>query len=438
MTPWLKLSGCWPREGVALAWHDRSDGGLFATLCEMAFAARLGLTIDLPELDGEALLARLFAEEPGGVMQVAAEQVERVRALCREKGLADCLADLGEIQAGAAGSTRPRQILIRFAGGELDLDRVELHRRWSELSYRMQALRDNPDTAEEQYRSLLDETDRGLAGLSEQPSGEVRKAPSGGARPRVAILREQGVNGQAEMAAAFTEAGFTAVDVHMSDILGGGEDLSGFQGLAACGGFSYGDVLGAGGDWARSILMNERAREAFQRYFEKPDAFTLGVCNGCQMLSLISALIPGCEHWPRFTRNRSEQFEARLSIVRIESSPSLLLAGIQDARLLIATSHGEGRAEFRTEEQRKQCVEARMPACRFADSHGQPTEAYPHNPNGSPDGLAGLTSRDGRVTALMPHPERLFRTVQHSWHPSGWGEYGPWMQMFDNARLLLD
>ena len=426
------------REGVALAWHDRSDGGLFATLCEMAFAARLGLTIDLPELDGEALLARLFAEEPGGVMQVAAGQVERVRALCREKGLADCLADLGEVQAGAAGSARPRRILLRFAGGELDLDRVELHRRWSELSYRMQALRDNPDTAEEQYRSVLDETDRGLAGLSEQPSGQARKAPAGGARPRVAILREQGVNGQAEMAAAFTEAGFTAVDVHMSDILGGEEDLSGFQGLAACGGFSYGDVLGAGGGWARSILMNERAREAFQRYFEKPDAFTLGVCNGCQMLSLISALIPGCEHWPRFTRNRSEQFEARLSIVRIESSPSLLLAGMQDARLLIATSHGEGRAEFQTEEQRKQCVEARMPACRFVDSHGQPTEAYPHNPNGSPGGLAGLTSRDGRVTALMPHPERLFRTVQHSWHPPGWGEYGPWMRMFDNARLILD
>ncbi len=426
------------REGVALAWHDRSDGGLFVTLCEMAFASRLGLRADLPGLDGEALLARLFAEEPGGVMQVAADQVERVRALCRERGLAGCLTDLGEVAASSPGAARPRQILLRCGSGHLAFDRVELHRRWSELSYRMQALRDNPDTAEEQYRSLLDEEDRGLSAVSAQPAGQARKAPAGGARPRVAILREQGVNGQAEMAAAFTQAGFTAVDVHMSDILGGSEDLSGFRGLAACGGFSYGDVLGAGGGWARSILMNERARDVFARYFEKPDSFTLGVCNGCQMLSLISSLIPGCEHWPRFTRNRSEQFEARLSVVRIESSPSLLLDGMENSRLLIATSHGEGRAEFRSADQRAQCEEARMAACRFVDGAGRPTEAYPHNPNGSPGGLAGLTSRDGRATALMPHPERLFRTVQHSWHPPEWGEHGPWMRMFDNARSILD
>ena len=426
------------REGVALAWHDRSDGGLFVTLCEMAFASRLGLSVELPGLDGEALLARLFAEEPGGVMQVAADQVERVKALCRDKGLAGCLTDLGEVTASSTGIARPRQILLRCGSGDLAFDRVELHRRWSELSYRMQALRDNPDTAGEQHRSLLDEQDRGLAAVSGQRPVESRKAPAGGARPRVAILREQGVNGQAEMAAAFTGAGFTAVDVHMSDILGGGENLSGFRGLAACGGFSYGDVLGAGGGWARSILMNERARDVFARYFEKPDSFTLGVCNGCQMLSLISELIPGCEHWPRFTRNRSEQFEARLSVVRIESSPSLLLHGMENSRLLIATSHGEGRAEFRSAEQRKQCEEARMPACRFTGSDGEPTEAYPHNPNGSPGGLAGLTSLDGRVTALMPHPERLFRTVQHSWHPPEWGEYGPWMRMFLNARSILD
>ena len=424
------------REDVVLAWHDRSDGGLFATLCEMAFASRLGMSIDLPDVGGGALLARLFAEEPGGVMQVNADQVARVGALCIENGLADCLADLGEVQASAAGSARPRQVLIRFDGGELDLDLLELHRRWSELSYRMQALRDNPETAEEQYRGLLDENDRGLSAVSEHAPRKARRGLAGGAKPRVAILREQGVNGHVEMAAAFTGAGFTAVDVHMSDILGGEEDLGGFQGLAVCGGFSYGDVLGAGGGWARSILMNERAREVFQRYFEKMDAFTLGVCNGCQMLSLIASLIPGCEHWPRFIRNRSEQFEARLSIVRIESSPSLLLKGMEGLRLLIATSHGEGRAEFRSEEQGRKCEEARMPACRFVGSDGRPTEAYPCNPNGSPGGLAGLTSRDGRVTALMPHPERLFRTVQHSWHPPGWGEYGPWMRLFDNARLL--
>ena len=425
------------REGVALAWHDRSDGGLFVTLCEMAFAGRLGLSVELPGLDGEALLARLFAEEPGGVMQVDSDQVERVQALCREMGLAGCMTDLGVVTASSPGAARPRQILLRCGSGGLAFDRVELHRRWSELSYRMQALRDNPDTAKEQYRGLLDESDPGLAAVSAQPPVEARKAPAGGARPRVAILREQGVNGQAEMAAAFTRAGFTAVDVHMSDILSGGEDLSGFRGLAACGGFSYGDVLGAGGGWAQSILMNERARDVFARYFEKPDSFTLGVCNGCQMLSLIAGLIPGCEHWPRFTRNRSEQFEARLSIVRIESSPSLLLEGMENSRLLIATSHGEGRAEFRSARQRKQCEEARMPACRFTGSDGEPTEAYPHNPNGSPGGLAGLTSRDGRVTALMPHPERLFRTVQHSWHPPEWGEHGPWMRMFLNARSIL-
>ena len=425
------------REEVALAWHDRSDGGLFVTLCEMAFAGRLGMRINLPASNRQTLLARLFAEEPGGVLQVAGEQLPRVRQLCREAGLAECLVDLGEVESSTPGCPRPRTIEIRSEKESLKLDRVDLHRRWSELSYRMQALRDNPQTAEEQYGCVLDEQDPGLTLVSGQATPAVDQAPAGGARPRVAILREQGVNGHAEMAAAFTHAGFVAVDVHMSDILAGDEDLSGFHGLAACGGFSYGDVLGAGGGWARSILMNERAREIFTRYFETSDRFTLGVCNGCQMLSQISDLIPGCEHWPRFTRNRSEQFEARLSIVRIESSRSLLLAGMEGDRLMIATSHGEGRAEFFSPRQRETCEEARLAACRFVDGSGGPTEKYPANPNGSPGGLAGLTSQDGRVTALMPHPERLFRTVQHSWHPPKWGEYGPWMRMFRNARLAI-
>ena len=427
-------------EGVALAWHDRSDGGLFVTLCEMAFASRLGLQVEVPEGTGRALLGRLFAEEPGGVLQVHEDDLPRVRALCRENGLSACLEDLGEVIPSQEGRPRPRTIRIRHGDGALEFDRLELHRRWSELSHRMQSLRDNPETAEEQYRSLLDEDDAGLMAVAAYPPAapqQTRKAPRGGSRPRVAILREQGVNGQAEMAAAFTQAGFLAVDVHMSDILSGSEDLSGFQGLAACGGFSYGDVLGAGGGWARSILMNERARDAFARYFEHPGRFTLGVCNGCQMLSLVSELIPGCEHWPRFTRNRSEQFEARLSLVRVESGPSLLLNGMENSLLMIATSHGEGRADFATPEQRRQCEAAEMVACRFVDGNGQPTESYPANPNGSPGGLAGLTSRDGRVTALMPHPERLFRTVQHSWHPAGWGEHGPWMQMFQNARRAI-
>ena len=425
-------------EGIALAWHDRSDGGLFVTLCEMAFAGRLGLQLEMSGAAGRTLLARLFAEEPGGVLQVSQDQLERVRRLCRQNGLDECLEDLGEVTASESGLPRPREIRIRHRDGALQFDRVDLHRRWSELSYRMQSLRDNPETAEEQYRSVLDQSDPGLTVVAGHAPREARKAPAGGARPRVAILREQGVNGQAEMAAAFTQAGFLAVDVHMSDILGGGEDLSGFQGLAACGGFSYGDVLGAGGGWARSILMNERAREVFARYFETPDRFTLGVCNGCQMLSLISELIPGCEHWPRFTRNRSEQFEARLSIVRVEPSSSVLLAGMENSLLMIATSHGEGRAEFATSQQRRACEASGLAACRFVDGRGAPTEDYPANPNGSPGGLAGLTSGNGRVTALMPHPERLFRTAQHSWHPRGWGEHGPWMQMFLNARSAID
>ncbi len=425
------------REGIALAWHDRSDGGLFVTLCEMAFSSRLGLRIRLPGSNRSALLGRLFAEEPGGVLQVDGKQLGRVREVCLEQGLGGCLADLGEVLPSAQGARRPRQIEIRSDLDTLELDRVDLHRCWSELSYRMQAARDNPKTSEEQYHSVLNEQDPGLTAVSNHPPRVFSKAPAGGARPRVAILREQGINGQAEMAAAFTQAGFLAVDVHMSDILGGSQDLTDFQGLAACGGFSYGDVLGAGGGWARSILMNERAREVFARYFESPDRFTLGVCNGCQMLSLISDLIPGCEHWPRFTRNRSEQFEARLSMVRVERGPSLLLEGMHNALLLIATSHGEGRAEFASPEQLRLCEETGMTACRFVDGNGEPTEVYPANPNGSPGGLAGLTSRDGRVTALMPHPERLFRTVRHSWHPSGWDEYGPWMRMFRNARCVI-
>ena len=425
------------REGLALAWHDRSDGGLFVTLCEMAFASRLGLRIRLPSANRKALLGRLFAEEPGGVMQVPGDRLARVQAVCRETGIAECLVDLGEVLNSSRGSPRPRQIAIQSNCESLDLDRVELHRCWSELSYRMQALRDNPETAEQQYRAVLDEQDPGLASVSDHPSPRTSEYSTNGARPRVAILREQGVNGHAEMAAAFTQAGFVAVDVHMSDILAGEEDLKDFQGLAACGGFSYGDVLGAGGGWARSILMNERAREIFSRYFERPDCFTLGVCNGCQMLSLISELIPGCEHWPRFTRNRSEQFEARLSIVRIEPGPSLLLSGMENERMMIATSHGEGRAEFASPTQQEECEKSGLTACRFVDGNGEPTEVYPANPNGSPGGLAGLTSLDGQVTALMPHPERLFRTVQHSWHPSGWGEYGPWMRMFLNARSVI-
>jgi phosphoribosylformylglycinamidine synthase len=257
-----------------------------------------------------------------------------------------------------------------------------------------------------------------------------------GAKPRVAILREQGVNSQLEMAAAFRRAGFEAVDVHMSDLLSGRSSLDGFAGLAACGGFSYGDVLGAGGGWAKSILHNSRVRDQFTAFFQRPDTFTLGVCNGCQMLAALAEIIPGSAHWPRFRQNRSQQFEARLSLVEILPSRSVLLAGMTGSRLLIATSHGEGRAEFARGDDLEHCRGAGQLALRYVDNRGAPATRYPANPNGSPEGLAGLCSADGRVTILMPHPERVVRTLQHSWHPSGWGEDGPWLRLFQNARAF--
>lgn len=314
----------------------------------------------------------------------------------------------------------------------LEADRVALHASWSDTSWRLQRLRDHPDCADEARERTLDDADPGLGVVAQfRPQAP---AVTGLARPEVAILREQGVNSHVEMAAAFDRAGFTAVDVHMSDLLEGRRDLDGFRGLVACGGFSYGDVLGAGEGWAKSILFNTRARELFAAWFERADTFTLGVCNGCQMLSSLRRLIPGTDHWPRFVRNRSEQFEARLSLVEVLASPSVLLTGMQGSRLLIATSHGEGRAVFEAPEGHTQALAEGLVGLRYVDHHGQATEHYPENPNGSPGGICGLSSRDGRVTIMMPHPERVFRTVQHSWHPDGWGEDGPWMQLWYNAR----
>jgi phosphoribosylformylglycinamidine synthase len=256
-------------------------------------------------------------------------------------------------------------------------------------------------------------------------------------RPSVGILREQGVNGQVELAAAFDRAGFSAVDVHMSDILAGRVDLGKLQGLAACGGFSYGDVLGAGEGWAKSILFNARARDAFVAFFARNDTFALGVCNGCQMMSNLKELIQGAEHWPRFVRNRSEQFEARLSLVRVEKSPSLFFQGMEGSVLPITVAHGEGRAEFASEADHKALEQAGLVAARFVDNHGQSTQRYPFNPNGSPDGLTAITTRDGRVTLMMPHPERVFRAVQYSWRPAQWREDGPWLRLFRNARVAI-
>jgi phosphoribosylformylglycinamidine synthase len=301
----------------------------------------------------------------------------------------------------------------------------------------MQALRDNPLTAREEYDRLLDRTDPGLnVKLTFDPSDNVAATFIASSRkPRVAVLREQGVNSQSEMAAVFLKAGFIACDVHMSDLLEGRDDLDRYEAIVACGGFSFGDVLGAGGGWAKSILFHSEARDQFARFFDRPDTLALGVCNGCQMLSHLRELIPGTEHWPYFERNRSEQFEARLSLVEIADSKSLFLTGMAGSRLPVATSHGEGRATFVTDAARAACDS--QVAVRYVDNYGSPTERYPANPNGSPDGICGLSSADGRVTIMMPHPERVARTIQNSWHPSDWDEEGPWLRVFRNARAVL-
>jgi phosphoribosylformylglycinamidine synthase len=418
------------RDGLLLAYHDRSDGGLFVTLCEMAFAGRCGLRADLDGL-GENDFAVLFSEELGAVLQVAHRDVDAVLKALGDAGLGRHSRVIGSVDAGDTLEFR------RGGGRVLSADRVELQQAWSETSFHMQALRDNPDCAREAFARIADSDD---PGLSPRLTFDPAEDPAGphlatGARPAMAILREQGVNGQLEMAAAFHRAGFECVDVHMSDVIAGRASLDGFKGLAACGGFSYGDVLGAGEGWAKSILFNARARDAFQAFFERGDSFTLGVCNGCQMLSNLHDLIPGAEHWPHFVRNRSEQFEARLSLVEITDSPSVLLAGMAGSRLPVAVAHGEGRAEFRDAHH---LARARpLAAVRYVENTGEVAERYPANPNGSPEGITGLTSRDGRVTILMPHPERVFRTVQHSWHPGHWGEDGPWMRLFRNARAWV-
>jgi phosphoribosylformylglycinamidine synthase len=417
-------------DGRLLAYHDRSDGGLFATLSEMAFAARCGVEIDISDL-GEDFIAALFSEELGAVVQVLETDLSAVMDLLDRSGLGRC--------SHAIGMPRGDKQIVFKRGDEtlLSQPRAELQRTWSETSYRMQALRDNPNCARQEFEAIADESDPGLSSeLTFDPSDDVA-APFiiGKGRPRVAILREQGVNGHIEMAAAFDRAGFTAVDVHMSDILLGQVSLRDFVGLAACGGFSYGDVLGAGGGWAKSILLNARARDEFKAFFDRQDTFGLGVCNGCQMMSHLAELIPGAMHWPRFVRNESEQFEARVALVEVQRSPSILFAGMEGSRMPVVVAHGEGKAEFH-DDARKALSRGVVSLC-YTDAYGKITEAFPHNPNGSPLGITGLTTLDGRFTIMMPHPERCFRTVQNSWHPTSWGEYGPWMRLFRNARVWV-
>ena len=404
---------------TVLAYHDRSDGGLIVTLLEMAFAGGCGLTIDLDVDEGE-LLPALFAEELGAVLQVRAQGAQTVVDVFARHGLGEAVLEVAKIR----GDDR---VVVQCRGDEVyQAPRHELRGIWSSTPHAIQRLRDDPDCADEEQDERVDPAAPGL--VVELPQGFPKGAPAiGGARPRMAILREQGVNGQVEMAAAFDRAGFECIDVHTSDLLSGQASLAEFRGLVACGGFSYGDVLGAGEGWAKSILFHDRTRDAFEAFFARPESFGLGVCNGCQMLSNLAELIPGAEHWPRFVRNRSEQFEARLALAEVLPSPSVLLRGMEGARLPIAVAHGEGRVEARGE--------AGAPALRFVHGDGRIAEHYPANPNGSPGGLTGFTTTDGRFTIMMPHPERVFRTVQHSWHPPEWrNEDAPWMQLFYNAR----
>jgi phosphoribosylformylglycinamidine synthase len=423
------------RAGLLLAYHDRSDGGLLATLAEMCFAGRCGVHVRLPVAGRPASVAALFAEELGAVLQVETACIDAVRTVFASAGLGDCVHDVGTVES-------MDRVLVNDAGGEmlLDVTRTELRRAWSETSFRLQALRDHPACAGEEHERAVDAKDPGLfAHLSYDPSDDVA-APyvARGARPPVAILREQGVNSQLEMAAAFARAGFEPADVHMTDLIAGRVTLERFRGLVACGGFSYGDVLGAGEGWAKSILFNPALREQFAAFFARPDTFSLGVCNGCQMMSALRPLVPGAEHWPRFVRNRSEQFEGRVALVEVLPTPSIFHRGMEGSVLPIAVAHGEGRAEFADAEAERRCLDSGLVSLRWVDNHGRVATAYPANPNGSPAGITGLTTADGRATILMPHPERVFRTVQNSWHPADWGEDGGWMRMFRNARVWVD
>ena len=407
------------RSSLALAYHDRSDGGIVVTLAEMAIGGGRGVSVHLP--DGDAL-GQLFNEQPGAVLQVAEKNLKKVLAVFKAARVPAC--DCGEVLC----FERKFEVFVG-PRKSISTDIMFLRRAWSETTYRMQALRDNPVTAREEYDNALDANDPGMQfRLTFDPDEGVAKGrkPDEGKRPRMAILREQGVNGHIEMAAAFALAGFDCRDVHMSDLISGRVDLAEFQGLVACGGFSYGDVLGAGSGWARSILYNDALKEMFSKFFARGDTFSLGVCNGCQMLAQLKDIIPGASRWPKFVRNLSEQFEARLSCVEIEPSPSIFFRGMEGSRLPIPVAHGEGRV----------WTDGRAPAvcaAHFVDSYGRPTTRYPYNPNGSIGGQTAFTSEDGRATIMMPHPERAFRACQLSYNPGTFKVNGPWMRMFENA-----
>ena len=414
------------RERKILAYHDRSDGGLLATVAEMAFAGHTGADIEIPHLHDP--FAALFNEELGAVIQVREADFDDVCLALREHGLKACVSRLGTLNPHYA-------LRVKQSGRELfNESLVTLRGWWSDVTHRIAALRDNPAAADQEHALRLDQTD---PGMTPKLTFVTKPAKAFASRPAVAILREQGVNGEVEMAAAFTRAGFKAVDVHMTDILAGRVSLKDFRGLAACGGFSYGDVLGAGEGWAKSALFNDRARAEFKAFFAREDTFGLGVCNGCQMMSNLKAIIPGADLWPRFVQNQSERYEGRSVCVQLEKSPSLFFQGMEGSVIPIAVAHGEGYTEFRDAHAAQVFSESGLVAGRFVDNRHHITEHYPLNPNGSPFGMTALTTTTGRVTIMMPHPERVHRSACMSWSPKDWPEDSPWMQMFYNARAWV-
>ena len=407
----------------------------------MAFAGGTGLDIELSALGADPRQA-LFSEELGAVIQIRRSDEDAVLSILRSCGLE---SGPGK-PANLIGSPRPDDHIEFRLDGRVVLthSRADWRRVWAETTHVLQSLRDNPDCASEQYETASDAEDPGLSPRLTFDPEENLVGPwlahhgAVSERPKVAILREQGVNSQVEMAAAFHCAGFASVDLHMTDLLSGRVTLDGFRGLVGCGGFSYGDVLGAGQGWAKSILFSTAGREAFGRFFKREDTFSLGVCNGCQMFAALKELISGAEHFPSFVRNRSEQFEGRLCMVQVESSPSVLMKGMAGSHLPIAVAHGEGQAEFATPGDREALERAQCVCARYVDTRGRVTERYPFNPNGSPSGITAVCTPDGRVTLMMPHPERVFRTAQYSWHPADWGSHGPWLRLFQNARLWVN
>ncbi len=418
--------------GLIHAYHDRSDGGLFTSICEMSFASHTGLDITLDQI-GPDPIASLFAEELGAVIQVSDNEIQQVLAILVEHDLSDNTQILGRLNASdQIVCTYNNQIFYQQS-------RIQLQKLWMETSRRIQALRDNPECATQELETILDASDAGLTvNLTFDPANDISMPfINSGIRPSVAVLREQGVNGHMEMAAAFDRAGFDSIDVHMTDLISGRLTLDTFQGLVACGGFSYGDVLGAGGGWAKSILFNAKLKDVFAEFFIRKDVFALGVCNGCQMLAQLSKLIPGAEHWPKFIRNTSEQFESRLVMVKILESTSILFEGMYGSTLPIVVAHGEGKADL-SNESLEYLLQHKLISMQFVNNNLQVDDIYPFNPNGSPLGATAFCNQDGRFTIMMPHPERLFRSVQFSWRPNEWSEDGPWMRMFRNARVALN